>query len=191
MTSRRPFARYLARYPLIAVLCYVGLVLTLMFATWAALADIYQRHAAIAAAADMLDQLEGRKRAAGGATSPLGPVPSGSPFLEGQTVTVAGAAILQRVASAVRQFGGNVLSSQVELEGTQSKDGMVSVTMSCELDQPQLQQLLYDLEAGMPFMFVEQLVVQAPQGVAGGVTGTEGGRLRVLLGVSGQWQEAK
>ena len=59
--------------------------------------------------------------------------------------------------------------------------------------QPQLQQLLYDLEAGMPFLFVEQLVAQAPQGVAGGggVTGTEGGRLRVLLGVSGQWQEAK
>ena len=79
MSIRRPFGRYLARYPQIAVLCYVGLVLTLMFATWAALADT-QRHAAIAAASDMLDQLEGRKRPAGGAASPLGPVPSGSPF---------------------------------------------------------------------------------------------------------------
>jgi general secretion pathway protein M len=191
MTSAHPIGRYLARHPSIGVVGYVGLVLTLLYATWVALADITQRRADLAAAGEMLDQLEGRKRPAGGVASPSGPVPSGSPFLEGRTVTVAGAAILQRVASAVRQFGGNVLSSQVELEGTQSKGGMISVTMSCELDQPQLQALLYDLEAGMPFLFVEQLVVQAPQGVGGGVTGTEGGRLRVLLGVSGQWQEGK
>src|SRR5262249_3756307 len=146
-----------------------------------------------AAASDMLDRLEGRRRPAGGPGSSIGPVPVGSPFLEGPTLTVAGAAILQRVGNAVRQFGGNVLSSQVELEGTQSKAGLISVTMSCELDQPQLQQLLYDLEAGMPFLFVEQLVAQAPQGIAGGggVTGTESGRLRVLLAVSGQWQESK
>jgi general secretion pathway protein M len=190
MTSPHAIGRYLARHPSIGVLCYVGLVLTLVLATWAAVADIYQRRADLAAAGEMLDQLEGRRRPAGVGASPLGPVPIGSPFLEGQTVTVAGAAILQRVGSAVRQYGGNVLSSQVELEGTQSKGGMVSVTMSCELDQPQVQALLYDLEAGMPFLFVEQLVVQAPQGVAG-VTGTDGGRLRVLLGVSGQWQEGK
>jgi len=192
MIGRHSFNHYLARYPAIGVLCYVGLVLILASATWAAVADIFERRAAVAAATDMLDRLEGRKRSTGDAASPLGPVPSGSPFLEGPTVTVAGAAILQRVATAVRQFGGNVLSSQVELEGTQSKGGMISVTMSCELDQPQLQQLLYDLEAGMPFLFVDQLVVQSPQGVgSGGVTGTDGGRLRVLLGVSGQWQEAK
>jgi general secretion pathway protein M len=65
----------------------------------------------------------------------------------------------------------------------------VSLTASCELDQPALQQLLYDLEVGMPFLFVDQLVIQAPE--AG--TGQEGaaGRMRVLLGVSGQWQGAK
>lgn len=191
MTSRHSFGHYLARYPWIGVVCYVGLVVILLFTTWTAVADVLERRAALAAASDMLDRLEGRKRPSSDAASPLGPVPSGSPFLEGQTVTVAGAAILQRVASAVRQFGGNVLSSQVELEGTQSKGGMISVTMSCELDQPQLQQLLYDLEAGMPFLFVDQLVVQSPQGIGAGVTGSEGGRLRVLLGVSGQWQEAK
>lgn len=187
MTSHHPFGRYLARYPWVAVLCYFGLVLTLILATWVALADIYERHAAIAAASDMLDRLEGRKRPAGSIGAPIGPVPTGSPFLEGPTVTVAGAAILQRVASAVQQFGGNVLSSQVELEDTPSKDGMVSVTMSCDLDQPRLQQVLYDLETGMPFLFVDQLVAQAPQGV----TGTEGGRLHVLLRVSGQWQNPK
>jgi general secretion pathway protein M len=147
---------------------------------------IEEKRRAVQASAELLARLEGR--------SPAGPsdpgsaadaVPTGSPFLEGQTVTVAGAALLQRVAAAVTRAGGNVLSSQVELQGTQSKEGYVNLIASCELDQPALQPLLYDLEAGMPFLFLDQLVAQAP--VAAG----EGGRMRVLLGVSGLWPGAK
>ena len=77
-------------------------------------------------------------------------------------MTVAGAALLQRVATAVTKLGGNVLSSQVELEGTEAKNGYIGLIASCEIEQPALQQLLYDLEAGMPFLFVDQLVAQAP-----------------------------
>jgi general secretion pathway protein M len=187
MTSPRPLIRRLARHPVVAVACYVGAVLALTVTTWAAVTDIQQRQAAIAAANDILGQIEGRRTATGDSEAAAGTIPIGSPFLEGQTVTVAGAAILQRVASAVRRYGGNVLSSQVELEGTQSKGGLVSVTVSCEVDQPDLQRLLYDLEAGMPFLFVNQLAVQSGQGNAV----ADGGRLRVLLAVSGQWQGAK
>ena len=32
-----------------------------------------------------------------------------------------------------------------------------------EIDQSNLQQLLYELETGMPFLFIDQLVVQMPQ----------------------------
>jgi general secretion pathway protein M len=76
-----------------------------------------------------------------------------------------------------------VLSSQIDLQGTDSKKGFVSLTASCEVDRPALQQLLYDVEAGMPFLFVDQLTVQAPQ-----QSGADAARMRVLLGVSGQWQ---
>jgi general secretion pathway protein M len=58
---------------------------------------------------------------------------------------------------------------------------------SCEIEQPQLQQLLYDLEAGMPFLFVDQLVVQTSLTTSG----SGSGKLRVLLAVSGQWRGAK
>jgi general secretion pathway protein M len=81
----------------------------------------------------------------------------------------------------VQKLGGTVLSSQVGVEG--SKNGMVSATLSAELGEPQLQQVLYDLESGMPFLFVEQLVIQSPP-----ANTEQAGRLRVLLGVSGQWQ---
>jgi general secretion pathway protein M len=47
--------------------------------------------------------------------------------------------------------------------------------------------LLYDLEAGMPFLFVDQLVVQSPATASGSANG----KLRILLAVSGQWQGTK
>lgn len=56
---------------------------------------------------------------------------------------------------------------------------------SCEIEQVGLQPLLYDLEAAMPFLFVDQLTVQAPTSSAGE------GKLRILLAVSGQWRGAK
>ena len=59
--------------------------------------------------------------------------------------------------------------------------------MSFEVSQSSLQPLLYDVEAGMPFLFIDQLVVQAPSSFG---TSTEG-KLRVLLTVSGQWKGGK
>jgi general secretion pathway protein M len=174
--------RILARYPTLAALGYLALIGVLLLVTWLAVSDVAERYQAVDAAADVLAQIEGRRVARPGESAPRGATPTGSPFLEGQTVTVAGAALLQRVADSINRSGGNVLSSQVELDGAQSKNGFVSLIASCELEQGNLQQLLYDLEAGMPFLFVDQLVAQAP------ATGAEGGRMRVLLAVSGQWQ---
>lgn len=186
--SNSSLDRYLGDRPAVAAATYVLVILVLLFTAWTSVADIFARRQAVAAAEDLLAQLEGRRAAPlGGPDSPAGPVPAGSPFLEGQTVTVAGAALLQRVAEAVTRVGGNVLSSQVELEGTQSKSGFISLIASCEVEQPALQRLLYDLESGMPFLFVEQLVVQAPQAAAK----SNSGRMRVLVSVAGQWRDAK
>ena len=102
---------------------------------------------------------------------------------------MAGATLLQRVAAAVGNVGGTIQSSQVDVLGTQAKDGFVGLLVSCEMEQPALQKLLYDLEVGMPFLFVDQLDVQVPKITAGSETGV--GKIRVVLGVSGQWQGNK
>jgi len=181
-------ARLSSTRPLLAVLGYAAAVIVLLAMAWSGIADILERRHSIHAASDLLAQLEGRKAsplAAAGASASQ--VPAGSPFLEGQTLSVAGAALLQRVADAVTKVGGNVLSSQVDVQGVQAKDGFVNVLASCELDQPALQRLLYDLEAGMPFLFIEQVVAQSPQTASP----QEGGRMRLLLAVSGRWQGEK
>jgi general secretion pathway protein M len=172
--------------PYVAALAYAGLMLMLVFVITTSWTGIQSRRTAIDALNDMMMRLEGRSPSATREGTADGAV-SGSYFLEGPTVTVAGAALLQRVVGAVNQHGGNVLSSQVDLQGTRSKDGFLTVTASCVIEQPALQRLIYDLEAGMPFLFIEQLEVQAPSAS----TGATGGKLRVLLSVSGQWQGAK
>jgi len=187
MKANHPIDRYLARYPGAATLAYGFVLVVLLLVAWNALANVYGRYLDYAAASELLDQIEGRKPMPAGGSARTGSAPTGSPFLEGPTVTVAGASLQQRITGAVTKVGGSVLSSQVDLEGSKAKQGYVSLVASCELEQPALQQLLYDLEAGMPFLFVDQLVVQAPQAT----TGEEGGRMRVLLGVSGQWQGAR
>jgi general secretion pathway protein M len=173
--------------PILAAAIYVGLVAVLLFVIVTSILDVVGQRSEVAAASAMLEQLEGRRPATlGGAPGDV-TMPSGSAYLEGATVTVAGAALLQRVAGAVAKFGGNVLSTQLDLQGSQTRAGFLSMIASCEIDQPQLQQLLYDLEAGMPFLFVDQLEVQTSLTASGSASG----RLRILIAVSGQWRGTK
>jgi general secretion pathway protein M len=185
MNLAATFRKSLTTSPAVAATAYAGLVIVLLVIAASSVADIFGQRATVAASAEMLEQLEGRKVPAAGGRSSDADAPSGSAFLEGATVTVAGAALLQRVAAAVTKLGGNVLSSQLDVQGTQAKAGFVSMVANCELDQVALQPLLYDLEAGMPFLFIDQLDIQVSTATSGE------GKLRFLLGVSGQWQGAK
>lgn len=186
MSNANAIARLLTRSPLVAVVLYVAVVGALLATGGVAIVSIFDHQRALAQTADLLDQLQGRK--ARGAASVLATEHPGSPFLEGPTVTVAGATLLQRVAGAVGSVGGTIQSSQVDVSGTQARDGFVGLLVSCEMDQPALQRVLYDLEAGMPFLFIDQLDIQVPQTTALNDSGV--GKIRVVLGVSGQWQAA-
>jgi general secretion pathway protein M len=173
--------------PILAATVYVGLVMVLLFAVVSSIADVVGQRGDVASAAIMLEQLESHHPAAIRGPSSEVTIPSGSAFLEGATITIAGATLLQRVSGAVTKFGGNVLSTQLDLQASKSKAGFISMIASCEIDQSEVQKLLYDLEAGMPFLFIDQLVVQTPLTSSG----PGGGRLRLLLAVSGQWSGAK
>ena len=186
------FTSFLNRFPAGAAILYVAVVAALGISAWTTVVEIQARQDEVAETAATLSQLEGRspQPTRGGRTRSAEPIMAGSPLLEGTTMTVGGANLLQRVASAITKIGGTIQYTQVDLEGPQAKDGFVGVTVNCEVAQPSLQQLLYDLEAGMPFLFIDQLVAQAPATQVPGATAPEG-KLRILISVSGQWQAAK
>ncbi len=185
----RSLRNYFTRERLVAVIGFAAVSIGLAVVTWVALADLAGDYADYAAAQDMLDRLEGRKPSIGSSADASGM--RGSPFLEGATVYIAGAALQQRVVAAVRAAGGAVLSSQIDLQGAEAKQGYVTLSASCEIAESALQQLLYDLESGMPFLFIDQLVVQSPQTSPGVGGETAPARMRLQIDVAGQWQIQK
>ena len=181
--------KYLARFPLGAAICYVAVVIVFLLMTLVYVFPMSWNAAGGGSNRRYSKPLEGRNPSPSRTKNANGvSFVTGSPVLEGPTVTVAGATLLQRVAGAVTRFGGNILSSQVDLQGVQLGRRLVKVSVDCEIDQPSsLQQLLYDLSAGKSFLFVDQLVAQAPETGMG----ADERKMRVSILVSGQWQGAK
>jgi general secretion pathway protein M len=186
MNSESAIIRLFGRSQLIAVVLYIAVVGGFIATAYLAASNILDRAQSLAQTSDILEQLRSRQERAAGAPSEA--ADPRNPFLEGSTVTVAGATLLQRVASAVNAVGGTIQSSQLDV-ATQAKDGFVELLINCEMEQPALQTLLYDLEMGMPVLFVEQLDVQMPQTNALTERGPD--RVKIVLGVSGQWQGGK
>lgn len=174
---------YLARYPVAALAAYVALVLLFVFTTVQTTIEILGSRDAALSSAEILQTLESRHQVPRTKARSDAGVPTGSPFLEGQTASVASSILLQRVLAATRRVSGNTLSSQVDIQGPQAKSGVVSATFNIELASASLQTLLYDLEAGMPFLFVDELVVQPVSG--------NPERMRVVLGISAQRRSLK
>ncbi|HXH45150.1 MAG TPA: type II secretion system protein GspM [Bradyrhizobium sp.] len=174
---------YLARYPIAAVAAYVALVLLFMLTTVQTTLEILDSRDAAKSSAEILQALASRHPTPRTVASSGAVVPTGSPFLEGQTASVASAMLLQRVLAATKRVSGNTLSSQVDIQGPQAKSGIVSANFNIELASASLQALLYDLEAGMPFLFVDELVIQPVSG--------NPERIRVVLGISAQRRSAK
>jgi general secretion pathway protein M len=188
MTPTHRVELILARFPVAAAVLYAVMIFAFVFIAGEKVAELMAWREAVADSSDVLARLEARAAEhTRSATSADVAVPPGSPFLEGATISSAGAALLQRVAAATTRVHGNIFSSQIDLQEAQSNPGFLSASVTFEIDAASLQPILYDLEAGMPFLFVNQLVVQAPS-----VTPSTGeGKLRVTLSVSGRWEGAR
>src|SRR5262249_43613731 len=85
---------FLVRFPIGAAILYVGLVALFAVTAWTTTVDILERREAVAATAEILSQLEGRKPVTRDAGKDAVPGLAGSPLLEGATVTIGGANLL-------------------------------------------------------------------------------------------------
>ena len=176
----------IGRRQALAVCSYLGVVIALLAISLVLIADLRDKAAEIDAAQARLDQLSERSRTSLSASIASNGGVSGSPFLDGKTITIAGAALQQRIETAVAKAAGALMSSQVELDGPDAKNGFVGLTASMEVSQPAVQTILYDIEAGMPYLFVDKLSIQSPE-----VFGEpETGRMRMTVGVVGQWRSS-
>jgi general secretion pathway protein M len=177
----------IGRRQALAVVVYVGVVIALLAISLFLIADLRDKAAELAAVQMRLAQLFERSQNGSSASIGSNPGVNGSPFLDGQTITIAGAALQQRVQEAVAKADGALMSSQVELDGPDAKNGFVGLTASMEVSQAAVQTILYDIEAGVPYLFVDKVSIQSPE-----IFGDpESGRTRMTIGVVGQWRSSE
>ncbi len=105
-----------------------------------------------------------------------------SALLRAKTIGVAAADLQQRVEAAAHDVGAKALSSRVDLQDASAANGALAYVGEIELDAASLQPLLYNLEAGAPFLEIAVLSIR-PLPDAGA-----GGRLRVSLAVTASWR---
>jgi general secretion pathway protein M len=184
------FARLPGRDRSLALAYYVLAIIGLIVVAWLALASLADRYAAYSESADRLERMESRRAPEVEDEATAAAAMTGSPFVEASTLTIAGAELQKQVTELVREGGGNVVSSQVDLQQPEGFTDRVSLGLTAELDEPAVQKLLYDIEAGMPLLFIDRLLLQPVQQPQQGKAGS-GTRLRVQLNISGQWQQAK
>jgi general secretion pathway protein M len=177
--------RYFGRYPTLSTFIYLTIVIGLCLSALFCLLDTLEIYRARDRSSEKLARIKDRTELA---TRPhdvtADPWPAGSPFLEGQTVTIAGASLLQRITESIVRAGGSVDSSEINTQESQLKNGYLKGMAIFEIEQTALQTFLYDIEGGMPFLFVDELVVNAP-------SSNTAGKTRVLVQISGRWWGAK
>jgi general secretion pathway protein M len=105
-----------------------------------------------------------------------------SPFVDAATVTLAGAVLQQRVEAAVAAANGRLASSKVDVGG-RANERRVALEAELTISQPDMQKLLYDLESGRPYLFVDSFEARAPDKTDAQAPAD----MRVSLTLSGQW----
>ena len=180
MINGRSIAYACNHHPAWCGALYLAMLIVLISVSIFFLTGVVEQHQSRNATLDRLAHIELRMNRAARHDA-LDSTPAGSPLLEAGTATLASASLLQRVSTAVKSSGGVIVSTEVQSQQPQAKDNLLKVAIHCDLAEHMLQPLLYDLEAGMPFLFIDQLTVQALSAPA------DAGRLQVRLVVAGLW----
>jgi general secretion pathway protein M len=165
----------------LAAAAYLGVVTAFLVGSVGLIDDLKGRSDRVAQASLRFDQLSRRSPR----LPPRTPDETGqSLFLSGRTMTIAAATLEQRIKDTVEKSGGALTSSQVEPDGPNAKDGFVRFTASIEVDQPGIQSILYEIEAGTPYLFIDKLSIQSPEDFGE----PEGNHFRMTLAVVGLWR---
>ena len=82
-------------------------------------------------------------------------------LLEGQTTGVAGANLQKFIANLVRRNGGQTTSLQVLPPVSQGRLTQIPMDLTLKVNIKGLQNILFSIEAGMPLVFVDNIIVRS------------------------------
>lgn len=88
---------------------------------------------------------------------------AGNYTLQGKSATLAAAALQDRVKMIAANHNAELLSTRVLPFQQQGNFERVAINVSLRVSLAVLQRILYDLENGVPFIIIENALVQTPQ----------------------------
>jgi general secretion pathway protein M len=135
---------------------------------------------------DLLSRIEAGARPKAGQRTPtrLETAPANA-FLDAATPGLAGAALETYVARLVGQRATLISFAVQSHAGTDAAD-IVRIEASVDIGLRALQALLYDLESGTPYVFVESMTVRPA--AAATQSAVQDGALRVVLVLRALWR---
>jgi general secretion pathway protein M len=146
------------------------------------------RAAAAEELSDRQDVLSGLEARARSKTQPHGQTRAGAApaaaFLDAPTPGLAGADLQAYIARLADQHAA-LVSFGTQAATGEDAAGAVRVDASLDISLGALQVLLYQLESGTPYVFVDSMTVRATTGVAAGGANAP---LRVTLGLRALWR---
>jgi general secretion pathway protein M len=82
-------------------------------------------------------------------------------YFDGATLSLAGATLQQRVQDIVKEAGGRLVSTQILPENPGEQPPRVQVRIQMQGSTDALLEVLYQLEASRPFLFVDQVSIRS------------------------------
>jgi general secretion pathway protein M len=181
-----PTVRATPSHAVLAAAAYVLALLATMAWGTVSLTGQDDLRGEIAQKSRLLAELTRRAAAEAPAPGRAGARQSGS-AIAAPTETIAASELQKRILERVESAGGVVHSVQAEPVKDAAVDGLRRVVAQLSFDSSTtgLQSLLFDLETGAPFMFVDTLVVQPAAPSTLGARAAD--KLRVNLSTTGYW----
>jgi general secretion pathway protein M len=136
---------------------------------------------------EMLAQLTASVRAKGGPGATAADRAPAAAFLDAATPGLAGAALEAHVARLAGQHA-TLVSFAVQSQAGADAGEVVRIEANMEISLRALQELLYELEAGTPYVFVESITVRAATPTQ--PSSNQDAPMRVTVGLRALWHRA-
>jgi general secretion pathway protein M len=137
---------------------------------------------------DLLSRLEtaARGKARGGGPSVRASAPA-SAFLDAPTLGLASAMLEEHITHLADQHA-TLVSFAVQSAGGADSGDAVRIEASMDINLRELQTLLYELESGAPYVFVDSITVRPVSGAA--QSDAAAAPLRTMIGLRGLWRRS-
>jgi general secretion pathway protein M len=137
---------------------------------------------------EMLAHLEDRAKSVSDARARKGAVAPVSAYIEAPTQGLAGSALQAYLLQRADADHAVLISAGIQAAKREDPPDSIRLQANLDMNLQALQTLLYQLESGTPYVFVESLVVQL---VGAKLAHAEDPQLHISLGLRALWRQKK